>query len=71
MIQGGCPLGTGTGGPGYGIVGEFASNGHPNPCLLYTSLFLTMDFCYRGKKSKKNKKEQKLWMKRRILCLFK
>lgn len=31
MIQGGCPLGTGTGGPGYGIVGEFASNGHPNP----------------------------------------
>ena len=31
MIQGGCPLGTGTGGPGYGIKGEFASNGHPNP----------------------------------------
>ena len=31
MIQGGCPLGTGTGGPGYGIVGECASNGHPNP----------------------------------------
>lgn len=31
MIQGGCPLGTGTGGPGYGIVGEFASNGHQNP----------------------------------------
>lgn len=31
MIQGGCPLGTGTGGPGYGIEGEFASNGHPNP----------------------------------------
>ena len=33
MIQGGCPLGTGTGGPGYGIVGEFASNGHPNPIV--------------------------------------
>ena len=31
MIQGGCPLGTGTGGPGYGIVGEFAANGHENP----------------------------------------
>ena len=31
MIQGGCPLGTGTGGPGYGIEGEFAANGHENP----------------------------------------
>ena len=31
MIQGGCPLGTGTGGPGWNIVGEFASNGHNNP----------------------------------------
>lgn len=30
MIQGGCPLGTGTGGPGYNIVGEFSSNGHQN-----------------------------------------
>ena len=30
MIQGGCPQGTGTGGPGYGIRGEFASNGFPN-----------------------------------------
>lgn len=30
MIQGGCPLGTGTGGPGYNIVGEFSSNGHKN-----------------------------------------
>lgn len=31
MIQGGCPQGTGTGGPGYGIKGEFASNGFNNP----------------------------------------
>ena len=31
MIQGGCPLGTGTGGPGYKIKGEFASNGVNNP----------------------------------------
>ncbi|HPF88766.1 MAG TPA: peptidylprolyl isomerase [Candidatus Limiplasma sp.] len=30
MIQGGCPQGTGTGGPGYSIKGEFAQNGHPN-----------------------------------------
>ena len=27
MIQGGCPQGTGMGGPGYAIKGEFASNG--------------------------------------------
>ena len=26
MIQGGCPLGNGTGGPGYAIRGEFAAN---------------------------------------------
>ena len=31
MIQGGCPLGTGTGGPGWHIKGEFAANGVPNP----------------------------------------
>lgn len=30
MIQGGCPYGTGTGGPGKNIVGEFASNGFKN-----------------------------------------
>ena len=31
MIQGGCPEGTGMGGPGYHIRGEFAANGIPNP----------------------------------------
>ena len=31
MIQGGCPEGKGTGGPGYRIKGEFTSNGFPNP----------------------------------------
>lgn len=30
MIQGGCPDGTGTGGPGYTIKGEFSANGVEN-----------------------------------------
>lgn len=30
MIQGGCPEGTGTGGPGYNIYGEFSHNGFKN-----------------------------------------
>lgn len=30
MIQGGCPDGTGMGGPGYSIKGEFAHNGFEN-----------------------------------------
>lgn len=30
MIQGGCPEGTGMGGPGYSIKGEFTSNGFTN-----------------------------------------
>ena len=30
MIQGGCPLGNGTGGPGYTIKGEFEANGVQN-----------------------------------------
>ncbi len=31
MIQGGCPDGTGMGGPGHQIAGEFKSNGFNNP----------------------------------------
>ena len=31
MIQGGCPEGTGMGGPGWQIKGEFAANGWNNP----------------------------------------
>ena len=31
VIQGGCPKGNGTGGPGYTIKGEFKSNGVDNP----------------------------------------
>ncbi|HIT73383.1 MAG TPA: peptidylprolyl isomerase [Candidatus Fimicola cottocaccae] len=30
MIQGGCPDGTGMGGPGYSIKGEFSQNGFKN-----------------------------------------
>lgn len=30
MIQGGCPKGNGTGGPGYAIKGEFSQNGFKN-----------------------------------------
>jgi peptidyl-prolyl cis-trans isomerase B (cyclophilin B) len=30
MVQGGCPQGTGIGGPGYTITGEFAANGYKN-----------------------------------------
>lgn len=31
MIQGGCPNGTGSGGPAWSIKGEFSSNGVSNP----------------------------------------
>ncbi len=41
MIQGGCPLGTGTGGPGYQIPGEFSSNGFENN-LAHTPGVLSM-----------------------------
>ena len=33
MIQGGCPEGNGTGGPGYSIKGEFYSNGVENDLI--------------------------------------
>lgn len=33
MIQGGCPQGTGFGGSGTNIIGEFSSNGIDNPIL--------------------------------------
>ena len=41
MIQGGDPLGRGTGGPGYSIKGEFARNGFNNP-LKHTRGVLSM-----------------------------
>ena len=41
MIQGGCPDGTGMGGPGYGIFGEFKSNGFDNT-LRHTRGVLSM-----------------------------
>lgn len=41
MIQGGCPQGNGTGGPGYTIKGEFASNGWKND-LKHTAGVLSM-----------------------------
>jgi peptidyl-prolyl cis-trans isomerase B (cyclophilin B) len=41
MIQGGCPDGTGMGGPGYHIKGEFLQNGFNNP-LRHTEGVLSM-----------------------------
>lgn len=41
MIQGGCPLGNGTGGPGYTIKGEFSANGVQND-LKHTTGVLSM-----------------------------
>lgn len=41
MIQGGCPDGTGMGGPGYGIKGEFDFNGFKNE-LKHTAGVLSM-----------------------------
>ena len=41
MIQGGCPDGTGMGGPGYSIAGEFAQNGFENE-LKHTPGVLSM-----------------------------
>ena len=41
MIQGGCPLGQGTGNPGYSIVGEFNANDYENN-LKHTRGVLSM-----------------------------
>ena len=41
MVQGGCPDGTGAGGPGYGIKGEFSGNGVDNP-LKHTKGVISM-----------------------------
>ena len=41
MIQGGCPKGNGTGGPGYCIKGEFYANGINNP-LKHTRGVISM-----------------------------
>ena len=41
MIQGGCPDGTGMGGPGYSIKGEFSQNGVKNT-LKHTEGVLSM-----------------------------
>ena len=41
MIQGGCPRGNGTGGPGWNIKGEFAANGVQND-LRHTRGVLSM-----------------------------
>lgn len=41
MIQGGCPDGTGMGGPGYSIKGEFRQNGFDNS-LKHTAGVLSM-----------------------------
>ena len=42
MIQGGCPKGTGTGGPGYSIKGEFSKNGFVQNDLKHTSGVISM-----------------------------
>ena len=42
MIQGGDPLGTGTGGPGYSIRGEFRRNGCKTNTLRHTEGVLSM-----------------------------
>ncbi len=42
MIQGGDPTGTGMGGPGYTIPGEFAANGHTDNTLRHTKGIISM-----------------------------
>ena len=42
MIQGGCPEGTGRGGPGYEIDGEFSANGFRQNDLVHETGVLSM-----------------------------
>lgn len=42
MIQGGCPQGTGMGGPGYSIKGEFSGNGFKQNDLVHDRGVLSM-----------------------------
>ena len=42
MIQGGCPEGTGKGGPGYTIKGEFAANGFTQNNIAHVPGVLSM-----------------------------
>ena len=45
MIQGGCPDGTGMGGPGYSIKGEFAQNGIAIILLIPQEFFPWQEPC--------------------------
>lgn len=42
MIQGGCPDGNGMGGPGYGIKGEFSSNGFNTNDVVHNKGVISM-----------------------------
>lgn len=42
MIQGGCPEGTGRGGPGYTIKGEFSANGYTQNNIAHVKGILSM-----------------------------
>ena len=52
MIQGGCPDGTGMGGPGWNIKGEFAANGVKND-LKHTRGVLSMARAMSGRATEK------------------
>ena len=47
MIQGGCPDGTGMGGPGYDIKGEFSQNGFKNDLKHTEGVFPWQELCIR------------------------